>query len=312
MRLEVPRNIGRQFLLPEEEFFPLPVVVSASRRTELVGLKPDWLVRALRRFSERYKKEIHSVVLWTKDPTNMIEHFRLREELSKYNLLVNFTLTGLGGTRIEPTVPEPEVLLKRMPRFLEYLQDPRRLRWRFDPIVTLEKEDGNHWSSSVLFEPLAGEMAKLGVDNCYFSFTQMYPRKFANRRLEEVGIRMVTPAPLEQLEVIERMKKVAQPLGITLYSCAQPLLENVSGVTPAKCIDADLLVELHPEKKSTDMRRDATQPNYRPSCYCTQSYDLGAYLPCGHGCVYCYAEAAVPSTQKLLQKQMPWEENIKR
>lgn len=309
MSPEARPNFPTQLRFLGEEFESVPIVVSASRRTELVGLRPNWLVNALQRFERRYKRNIHSVVLWTKDPTNIYEHKELREELSKYNLLVHFTLTGLGGTRIEPTVPEPEVLVDRLPKLLEFLKDPRRLRWRFDPIITLQKEDGDYWLSSVLFEPLAQEISKLGVNNCYFSFCSMYP-KIARRGLEESGIKMVMPSVEEQLEVVEQMKNTASPLGITLYSCVQPLLEGVRGITPARCIDAELLTDLHPQKIPADQSRDKTQSKYRETCYCTESRDIGAYLPCGHGCVYCYAEAAVPIRAKLTQKPLPWESNL--
>lgn len=280
----------------------MSAVVSASRRTELVALKPDWLVNALQRFPKRYHREIHSVVLWTKDPTNIYEHKALREELSKHNLVVHCTITGLGGTRIEPTVPPAEELLEKLPKLLEFLGDPKRLRWRFDPIVTLEKPDGSEWSSSVLFEPLAKEMAKLGVDNCYFSFCQIYHQKFIRRQLDKVGIHIISPWPKNQIRLVRDMKRIAAEKDLTLYACAQPLLNNVSGIIPAKCIDAELLIALHPQNKPASLQRDEIQAKYRPSCYCTQSKDIGGYSPCGHGCAYCYAEAAIPKLEKLSQK----------
>ncbi len=296
-----------QLALLNHDFAPLPAVVSASRRTELVGLKPGWLVNALERFPARYKRDIHSVVLWTKDATNIYEHRGLKQELSKHNLLVEYTITGLGGTRIEPTVPEPEVLLKRLPTLLDFLGDARRLRWRFDPIVTLRQENGEIWSSLSYFEALAVEMAKLGIDNCYFSFLQIYTNKFERRQLKEADINLVIPTRRQQLEVLTKMRSIAEPLGIKLYSCTQPQLEGVEGVTAAACIDADLLTELHPQRLQVNPNQDKTMARLRPGCYCTQSIDIGAYLPCGHGCVYCYAEAAVPKTEKLTQKPMPWE-----
>jgi len=297
----------RQLALPNHDFTPLPVIVSASRRTELVGLKPGLLVNALERFQVRYKRDIHSVVLWTKDPRNIVDNKPLKEELSKHNLMVECTITGLGGSRIEPTVPEPEVLLKRIPDLLDFLGDIRRLIWRFDPIVTLRKENGDQWSSAIYFEGLAKTMAGLGVDNCYFSFCQIYPSKFNNRHLAEADIDILVPNRRQQLEVLENMRKVADSLGIRLYSCTQPQLEGVEGITPAACIDADLLIELHPQKLLANPNQDKTMASLRPGCYCTQSIDIGAYLPCGHGCVYCYAEAAVPKPEKLVQKSMPWE-----
>lgn len=293
------QNFGKQLALGGE--FSQPTVISASRRTELVALRPDWLVNALRRF----KGEIHSVVLWTKDPTNIYEHRQLRKELEKHNLLVHLTVTGLGGTRIEPTVPEPEAILEKLPDLLEYLEDTRRLRWRFDPIVTLQRENGSEWSSSIFFKSLAEKMARHGVDNCYFSFCKVYP-KISKRKLRETGLHIVEPTIDEQISVVNQMKEIASSLGITLYSCAQPILENIEGINPAKCIDGALLAELHPQKIEASIEHDKIQSKYRPSCYCTESKDIGSYFPCGHGCSYCYAEAAILPPEKLKQKPMPW------
>ena len=197
---------------------------------------------------------------------------------------------------MEPTVPKPMVLLDRLPRLLESLKDTRRLRWRFDPIVTLEKEDGTQWTSAIYFEGLATEMAKFGIDNCYFSFCEIYP-KFRKRHLEKAGIKIVKPPIEEQFNIVDKMRVVAERFGIILYSCAQPQLEQIPGITAAKCIDAELLTQLHPQGLSADQRRDDIQQKFRPACYCTKSQDIGAYLPCGHGCVYCYAEPAVPKLE---------------
>lgn len=309
MNIEGVVNHPRQLFLPDVNFQPLPVVVSASRRTELVGLKPGWLVNALQRFPARFKRDIHSVVLWTKDPRNVYKNEALRAELSKYNLLVHCTITGLGGTRIEPTVPRADELIRELPKLLDFLGNPKRFRWRFDPIVTLEKEDGSMWSSVAYSENLAQQMAELGIDNCYFSFCQIYSRKFTNRSLKEAGITFITPSLREQRDIVGKMKEIAKPLGITLYPCTQPQLEGVSGTTPASCIDAALLTQLHPKRLPASSKQDPTMVRLRPGCYCTESIDIGAYLPCGHGCVYCYAEAAVPKPDKLFQKPMPWEFN---
>lgn len=303
---EKTAEIPRQLSLPDINFVPPLTVISASRRTELVGMKPNWLVHALQRFPTHFKKDIHSVVLWTKDPRNIYENDDLKTQLSHYNLIVQCTITGLGGSRIEPTVPEANELIGELPKLLDFLGNPKRFRWRFDPIVTLEKENGDLWSSIDYFKNLAEEMAKLGIDNCYFSFCQIYPRKFTNRNLRQVGVTFITPSLREQKEIVEKMKTIARPLGITLYSCTQPQLEGISGITPAACIDAELLTQLHPQRLPAIPIQDPTMARLRPGCYCTESIDIGAYLPCGHGCVYCYAEAAVPKPDKLLQKPIPW------
>ena len=46
---------------------------------------------------------IHTVVLWTKDPTNLLRHPALRRALSGVGqVFIHWTVTGLGGTFLEP------------------------------------------------------------------------------------------------------------------------------------------------------------------------------------------------------------------
>ena len=73
----------------------LPVVISASRRTDLVGCYPDYLIEKLKAYPPQ---KVHTIVIWTKNPCNMIRHQALREVLSQYaQVYVHLTITGLGG-----------------------------------------------------------------------------------------------------------------------------------------------------------------------------------------------------------------------
>ena len=75
----------------------LPVVISASRRTDLVGCYPDYLIEKLKSYP---LEKVHTIVIWTKNPCNMILHQALREVLSQYaQVYVHLTITGLGGER---------------------------------------------------------------------------------------------------------------------------------------------------------------------------------------------------------------------
>ncbi|RKY61047.1 MAG: hypothetical protein DRP95_03410, partial [Candidatus Latescibacterota bacterium] len=57
------------------------LVLSASRRTDLVAFYPEVLLGALRRYTP---ERVHTVVLWTKDPRNLFRNRKLREALSTY------------------------------------------------------------------------------------------------------------------------------------------------------------------------------------------------------------------------------------
>lgn len=60
--------------------------------------------------------------------------------LSMYaQVYVHLTVTGLGGTLVEPRVARPEVVLAQIPSLIEFLGDPRRLRVRPDPLLMFRR-----------------------------------------------------------------------------------------------------------------------------------------------------------------------------
>jgi len=62
----------------------LPKVLSASRRTDLTACYPQEFLTRLKDFSP---EDIHSIVIWTKNPSNLINLKELRDSLEKYNQL---------------------------------------------------------------------------------------------------------------------------------------------------------------------------------------------------------------------------------
>ena len=74
----------------------------------MVACFPDELVRLLNEKSP--PETTHTLVLWTKNPTNLIEHEKLRECCVRYPLYVHFTITGIGDTHLEPNVPPWEAM----------------------------------------------------------------------------------------------------------------------------------------------------------------------------------------------------------
>ena len=77
---------------------------------------------------------------------------------------------------------------------------------------------------------------------------------------------------------------IAAAHAITLHGCCVP------GMPRSRCIDGGLLAHLHPAGEPCATARAKGQ---RELCGCTESYDVGWYEPCRHGCVYCYANPMV-------------------
>jgi hypothetical protein len=276
-------------------------IVSASRRTDLPARFPAWLADVLRSGradvlgpSGRRTAvglapgEVHTLVLWSKDFSAVLSgRHGLRELLGRYDqLYFLFTVTGLGGTAVEPGVPRPAEALEQLPALVRLAGDARRVSVRFDPVV-FWREDGRTQSNLNFFDALGPAAAALGIRDVRFSFTQWYRKSM--RRARRRGFDFIDPGAGEKRAAAGRLAVRARGLGLSLFACSQDILSGVEGVEPSACIDGALLGELHPRNEPASLAKDRSQ---RPECRCTSSTDIGSYAQaCPHACLYCYANA---------------------
>ncbi len=258
--------------------------MSASRRTDLVRWYPGDLVRLL---GERYPPEdTHSVVVVTKFPEAILAE-PVRSTLARYDqVMAQVTITGLGGTALEPRVPPAEQVLRTLPRLVNFLGRPERVVVRVDPIVHWRQAPGAETKSNLsLFAGLVGECRQAGIPRVKTSLVTPYPK--AVRRFAAAGLELVDLQGSEREQVLRRLEREAQAAGVRLEFCCEPTRPR------AACIDAALLTTLHPLGLPARPDRAAGQ---RQACGCSHSVDLAWYSshPCPSGCLYCYANPIVP------------------
>ena len=258
----------------------LPVVISASRRTDLVGCYPDYLIEKLKSYPPQ---KVHTIVIWTKNPCNMIRHQTLQEVLSQYaQVYVHLTITGLGGSALEPGIPPWERVVEMIPELVQLVKGPERISWRFDPIIAAEDCTGQIENFS-LFPAMAERIRKHGITTCRTSWAAPYKKVI--RRMQKKGFTLRPCSPEEQTAQAQQLEEIAGCLGMKMYYC------SMEGFERSRCIDGALLTELHPQGLSCSLKRAKGQ---RAACGCTESIDIGWYsLKCTHGCIYCYAEPQI-------------------
>ena len=205
-------------------------MISASRRTDLVGCHPEFLAKRL----EEYPPEsVHSVVLWTKNPRNMIEEGPLRKTLGNYRqLFVHLTITGMGGGEFEPHIPPWEETVGMIGPLGDLVGDRRRICWRFDPILEVEGH-GKTFSNFDLFPRLADPIASQGIETCRVSWVSPYKKVAA--RLFKQGWRLVDVDCRRRKEQADRLERTAAARGMKLYFC------SMEGLPVSRCIDGERL-----------------------------------------------------------------------
>jgi DNA repair photolyase len=256
------------------------LVLSASRRTDLPACYPDALCEAL---GDYPPETVHTLVLWTKDPVAMLSNARLVKRLRDYRqLFLHVTVTGLGGTPLEPNVPAWTAVRPVLGDMVAFARGAERVVWRFDPIVHV-RGSGTEIRNLPLFAGMAPAFAAAGVRVVCTSWLAVYAKVAA--RLARAGLEAVPKDEGETEREAASLEAAAGALGMEVRYCCVP------GKPRSSCIDGALLSRLHPDRLPCSARRARGQ---RPLCGCTESRDLGWYSQsCPHGCLYCYANPRV-------------------
>ncbi|MCU0694437.1 MAG: DUF1848 domain-containing protein [Polyangiaceae bacterium] len=273
-----------------------------SRRTDIPAFFTPWwlervraghvLVRNPRNASQVLHvslrpDDVHAVVYWSRDYGNLLPHLA---ELDERGLKPCFHLTLTGcGPPLEAQGPPVPTIINQLEQ-LARRYSPRRLVWRYDPIVLGTKHDERHHDA--LFAALAREIAPL-VDECIVSFLDPYPstRRELAKISDSTGEVFGAPRLVQRRALVMRLRDTAARLDLPLRACCEAELEDL--LPRARCIDPDRIRDFAGE--ALGVFRVAPT---RKGCGCVHARDVGAYHTCARGCAYCYANESPERGQR--------------
>lgn len=271
-------------------------VISASRREDLPGFAAQRLIDSLEKKCPPHR--VHTLVLWTKNPLPLISNAKLNRAIQNYDqLFIHLTVTGMGGTPLEPGIPETSRILHLIPNLIQLVGSPERMAVRFDPIVHFQLPDGTTYTNIKAFKTIAVHVKEYGIGRMITSWMTTYPK--VNNRLRDLEITSVPLAKEHWKKEMTQLKQISKETGVELQGCCVPDMKM------SACVDGCLFNQLHPEGLSASIKKAGGQ---REHCGCTESWDIGWYYPCPGGCVYCYA-----NPKKMVAKEdfMTWNPDPK-
>ncbi len=284
----------------------LPIVISASRRTDIPAFYMDWFMSQIRegRFAVKnpfngavslvpaIPEAVHTIVFWSKDFGRFLSGgYGATLTDAGYHLFFNFTVNS-SSSILEPHIAPLEDRLEQA-RELCRRFGPETVQWRFDPICFYQKGDatGNNLTD---FPGIAEQMAACGVRRCITSFADIYA-KVKRRTSNTPEFTFIDPSIEKKIRVLEKMAARLETLDMNLYTCCEKEVTDAlpasSSITPSVCIPNRCLVDIFGGRLS--FAKDAGQRKSK-GCGCLASKDIGAYdaHPCYHDCLYCYANQA--------------------
>lgn len=232
----------------------------------------------------RAKRGDICLLLITKYLPGCLSILDVAEEL-KVPTQIHCTITGLGGTKLEPHIPTSKLMVEESLRAVEkYKIDPKSVTVRIDPIVPefqeLQVEEASHTLEA---------FASVGVRDCRISIVDYYPH--VRERFDKLGIchpRGFQPPSSTKELIITHLLHLTCQFNMELHLCAETVPKGL-----ASSIDIDTegcASAVSWERLGITNLRPATRKQRR-ECTCDrEKTDLLAGLSkgCTGGCAYCY------------------------
>lgn len=310
-----------------------PVIISASRSTDIPAFYAKWFFNRLAKgyctwinpFNQKKQyisfSKCKVIVFWTKNPEPIIPYLHILDKMG-IHYYFQVTLNDYVKEELEPNLPSVEKRIETFKR-LSTLIGPKRIIWRFDPILISPSISPRNILSKIwrIGNQLKGYTRKL-----VFSFVDIKTyRKVQNNLVKETSlftkenVESGEGSEAQRNEIIEGLCKLRdiwknEGWNLSMATCAESLELEKYGIEHNRCIDGELMEEVFgeddelvyylrtgklPERnlfgdipELPAKQKNLKDKGQRKLCGCIVSKDIGMYNTCRHFCVYCYANTS--------------------
>jgi len=317
-----------------------PVIISASRSTDIPAFYSEWFFNRLKKGYVKWKNPFNGkplyvsfqntrlIVFWSKNHKPILKHLDYLNE-HNINYYFQFTLNDYDYEKFEPRVPNIQA---RIETFIELSEKvgKENVIWRFDPLILTDKIGVDELLSKV---ENIGNQLKSYTDKLVFSFADINIYKKVQNNLRHNSIPYHEFNEKTMNEFAAGLQRLNENWHFELATCAEQISLEKYGIAHNKCIDDDLMIKLFSRDKVLmdflgvkikqpdifnpnsviEKKRSNKDSGQRQFCGCIVSKDIGEYNTCPHLCEYCYANANrnIALTNWNLHKQNPNNETIK-
>ncbi len=293
-----------------------PVIISASRSTDIPAFYSDWLIQRIKEGYVKWKNPFNGVplyvsfqktrliVFWSKNPQPIIKHLDFIEEKFK-NFYFQFTLNDYDKEKLEPRVPK---LSSRIETFLELSEKigKEKVIWRFDPLILTDSIGVDDLLMKIdnIGDQLVNYTKKLVI-----SFADINHYKKVQNNLRRNSIKYLEFNERQMIEIAQGLSALNKKWHFEIGTCAEKIALEKYNIVHNKCIDDDFIIEhFSNDRLLMDflgvkfVQGDFFNPNCRNEklkdkgqrqfCGCITSKDIGEYDTCPHLCEYCYANTS--------------------
>ena len=287
-----------------------PVIVSASRSTDIPGFYSKWFISRLNQghvvwvnpFNRRSQyvsfANTRVIVFWTKNPEPIIRYLNEIDQKG-IHYYFHYTLNDYENEKFEPGVPLMEKRIETFCLLSEKL-GKERVIWRFDPLILTQTLGVDE-----LLEKIrrVGDQIHTFTEKLVISFVDINAYRKVRNNFQNHCIDSREFDSADMVRLAQGLWKLNQSWNLRISTCGETADLKSYRIEHNRCIDDVLMVRLFQSDTRLmsflgyrkgifprcDERVYLKDKGQRKACGCIVSKDIGMYGTCDHGCIYCYA-----------------------
>lgn len=229
-----------------------PIIVSASRSTDIPAFYADWFFNRLEKGYSAWKNPFNGVksyvsydrtrfiVFWSKNPRPLLDNLHILEKRG-IKCYIQYTLNDYEDEKLEK-VPAIATRLETFKLLVEHLGFGSVI-WRFDPMILTDDI-----TVDVLLHKVKniGDQLKGFTEKLVFSYADIQSYKKVKSNLERNGIQYHEWTEAQMEEFAKKLSDMNKECGwnYTLATCSEKIDINKYGIEHNRCIDGDLITKI--------------------------------------------------------------------
>lgn len=226
-----------------------PIIVSASRSTDIPAFYADWFFHRLKLGYSAWTNPFNGVksfvsydkcrfiVFWSKNPEPLLNHL---DELKERNIgcYIQYTLNDYEKEGLEKGVPSLEERIDTFKRLVDKLGKGRVI-WRFDPLILTDQIGLDSLLKKVenIGDKLQGYTEKL-----VFSYADIASYRKVKSNLEKNHINYQEWEVPQMEEFARGLSTLNQKWHYQLTTCGEKIDIDQLGIHHNRCVDDDLMI----------------------------------------------------------------------
>ena len=236
-----------------------PIIVSASRSTDIPAFYADWFFERLRRGYSVWTNPFNGtplyvayqntqfIVFWSKNPRPLLDKLDYLKE-KNIGCYIQYTLNDYEKEGLEKGVPPLTQRIETFKLLVEKLGKGRVI-WRFDPMILTDK---------ISIEDLLDKVCNIGnqlkdyTEKLVFSFADIESYHKVKANLDKNGINYREWDEQSMNEFSSRLSIINKERGwyFKLATCGEKIDIEKYGIDHNRCVDDDLMIRFGYKNKT--------------------------------------------------------------